>query len=403
MPPMTPSAPTDRPARRTRHLLAIGAAGALVLGAAGSPVHADEVDDAQARVEQLADEIERLGEEVDRLGEDYVTALYEQDLAAKAVADAQASVAAKQAALDELQGQLSVVAVNAFVSGGNTSTFASMLASTGGISAEAEREHLTQVALDAGAESTDELDALVADLADEQARLEREQARAEELTRQVESARQSAEGKVAEYEQAMVDAEAELGAALQAEQERREAAALAEAQAQARAAAAAATPSTGGTTASATAPRGRGDSGGTTASAGSGSSSSGSTDTGPSAPPPSSKAGIAVQAALSQQGVGYRYATAEPGVAFDCSGLTSWAWGRAGVYLPHQSRAQYASVPHVSKDEAQPGDLVFYGSPIGHVGIYLGGGQLVHATRPGDVVKVAAVRWSSVVGVGRPG
>lgn len=400
---MTPSAPTDRPARRTRHLLAIGAAGALVLGAAGSPVHADEVDDAQARVEQLADEIERLGEEVDRLGEDYVTALYEQDLAAKAVADAQASVAAKQAALDELQGQLSVVAVNAFVSGGNTSTFASMLASTGGISAEAEREHLTQVALDAGAESTDELDALVADLADEQARLEREQARAEELTRQVESARQSAEGKVAEYEQAMVDAEAELGAALQAEQERREAAALAEAQAQARAAAAAATPSTGGTTASATAPRGRGDSGGTTASAGSGSSSSGSTDTGPSAPPPSSKAGIAVQAALSQQGVGYRYATAEPGVAFDCSGLTSWAWGRAGVYLPHQSRAQYASVPHVSKDEAQPGDLVFYGSPIGHVGIYLGGGQLVHATRPGDVVKVAAVRWSSVVGVGRPG
>jgi cell wall-associated NlpC family hydrolase len=393
-----------------RRLLAVAAAGALVLGATGSPVQADEVDDAQARVEQLADEIERLGEEVDRLGEDYVTALYEQDLATKAVADAQASVAAKQAALDELQGQLSVVAVNAFVSGGTTSTFASMLASSGGISDEAQREHLTQVALDAGAESTDELDALVADLEDEQDRLEREQARAEELTRQVESARQSADGKVAEYQQALADAEVELGAALQAEQERREAAALAEAQAQAAAAAAAAaTPSTGSTGgATATVPRGRGDSGATTGtdtsgSSGSESSGSGSTVTTPSAPPPSSKAGIAVQAALSQQGVGYRYATAEPGVAFDCSGLTSWAWGRAGVYLPHQSRAQYASVPHVSKDEAQPGDLVFYGSPIGHVGIYLGGGQLVHATRPGDVVKVAAVRWSSVVGVGRPG
>ncbi len=396
---MTPAAPTDRPARRARHLLAIGAAGALVLGAAGSPAHADEVDDAQARVEQLVDDIERLGEEVDRLGEDYVTALYEQDVAAKAVADAQASVAAKQAALDELQGQLSVVAVNAFVSGGNTSTFASMLASAGGISEEAQREHLTQVALDAGAESTDELDALVADLEDEQARLEREQARAEELTRQVESARQSAEGKVAEYQQALADAEAELGAAIQAEQQRREEEALAAARAQA--AAAAAAPSTGGTTAAAAAPRGRGDSGGTTASAGA--SGSGSSGAVASAPPPSSKAGIAVQAALSQQGVGYRYATAEPGVAFDCSGLTSWAWGRAGVYLPHQSRAQYGSVPHVSKDEAQPGDLIFYGSPIGHVGIYLGGGQLVHATRPGDVVKVAAVRWSNVVGVGRPG
>lgn len=403
MSPMTPSA---RPSRRVQRLLAVGVAGALVLGATSSAVQADGVDDAQARVAQIADQLERLGEEVDQLGEDYVTALYDQDQATQAVTEAQASVAAKQADLDQLRGQLSVVAVNAFVSGGNTSTFASMLTSAGGISEGAQREHLTQVALDAGAESTDELDALVADLEDEQARLEREQARAEELTRQVESARQSAESKVAEYQQALTDAQTELGAALQAEQQRREEAALAAARAQAQAAAAPATPS-GGAAGVATAPRGRGDSG--SGSSGSGSSGSGSSGTesggapAPSAPPPSSKAGIAVQAALSQQGVGYRYATAEPGVAFDCSGLTSWAWARAGVYLPHQSRAQYASTPHVSKEEAQPGDLVFYGSPIGHVGIYLGGGQLVHATRPGDVVKVAAVRWGSVVGVGRPG
>ncbi len=110
-----------------------------------------------------------------------------------------------------------------------------------------------------------------------------------------------------------------------------------------------------------------------------------------------------MNAALSQQGVPYRYATSSPGVAFDCSGLTKYAWGQAGVYLPHQSRAQYASMPHVDKGSAQPGDLLFYYSPISHVGVYLGGGQLVHAPNTGSVVKIASVNWGKVSGVGRPG
>jgi cell wall-associated NlpC family hydrolase len=110
-----------------------------------------------------------------------------------------------------------------------------------------------------------------------------------------------------------------------------------------------------------------------------------------------------VSAALAQQGTPYRWATATPGVGFDCSGLTSYAWAQAGVYLPHQSRAQFAAVPHVSASQAQPGDLIFYYSPISHVGIYLGGGQLVHAPYSGTTVSVATVNWSKVVGVGRPG
>jgi cell wall-associated NlpC family hydrolase len=109
-----------------------------------------------------------------------------------------------------------------------------------------------------------------------------------------------------------------------------------------------------------------------------------------------------VAAALSQLGVPYQYATASPGVSFDCSGLTAWAWSQAGVSLPHQSRSQYAVLPHVSQGEAQPGDLVFYYNPIGHVGMYIGNGQMVHATHPGDVVKVAVVNWDKVVGIGRP-
>ena len=107
--------------------------------------------------------------------------------------------------------------------------------------------------------------------------------------------------------------------------------------------------------------------------------------------------------AMSQLGVPYVGYQAIPGVGFDCSGLTSWAWGQAGVGLPHQSAGQFASLPHIPADQAQPGDLLFYHSPISHVAMYLGGGSQIHAPSTGDVVKVVGVNWGNVVGVARPG
>ena len=56
-----------------------------------------------------------------------------------------------------------------------------------------------------------------------------------------------------------------------------------------------------------------------------------------------------------------------------------WAWSHAGVYLPHSSAAQYASLPHVAQSDLQPGDLVFFYSPISHVGMYVGGGSMIHS------------------------
>ena len=106
---------------------------------------------------------------------------------------------------------------------------------------------------------------------------------------------------------------------------------------------------------------------------------------------------------MGQLGVPYHYAMSSPGVGFDCSGLTHYAWGQAGVYLPSNSRAQAAATPHVPPADAQPGDLVFYYTPISHVGIYLGGGQLVHAPNTGRTVSVTSVNWSKVTAVGRPG
>ena len=130
-------------------------------------------------------------------------------------------------------------------------------------------------------------------------------------------------------------------------------------------------------------------------------------DTGGYVPPVNgSAAAIAVDAAMSVIGTQYVWGSADPNVGFDCSGLTSWAWAQAGVYIPHSSAAQYSSLPHVPLDAVQPGDLIFYYSPISHVALYIGGGQIVHATHPGadGAVHVDSMYgYDPPVGAARPG
>ncbi len=104
-------------------------------------------------------------------------------------------------------------------------------------------------------------------------------------------------------------------------------------------------------------------------------------------PAPSKAAAIAVQFALAQQGKPYVFAAAGPN-AYDCSGLTMAAWGHAGVSLPHFAASQYNYGTHVARSQLEPGDLVFFYNPIGHVAIYIGNGMIVHAPTEGDVVKV---------------
>lgn len=119
--------------------------------------------------------------------------------------------------------------------------------------------------------------------------------------------------------------------------------------------------------------------------------------------PVSEKAKTAVQTALAQIGKPYRYGAAGPN-AFDCSGLTMYAWGKAGVYLPHSSRAQYGATPRISRSQLQPGDLVFFYSPISHVGMYIGGGRMVHAVSDGNPARIDDLDYAgNYVGAGRPG
>ncbi|MGY1827152.1 MULTISPECIES: NlpC/P60 family protein [unclassified Blastococcus] len=105
---------------------------------------------------------------------------------------------------------------------------------------------------------------------------------------------------------------------------------------------------------------------------------------------PSSAAQAAVNAALAQLGDPYVWGAGGPN-AFDCSGLTSYAYAAAGVTLPHSSRSQSQMGKPVSRSELQPGDLVFFYSPVSHVGMYIGNGQMVHASTSGQPVKVASL------------
>jgi cell wall-associated NlpC family hydrolase len=102
----------------------------------------------------------------------------------------------------------------------------------------------------------------------------------------------------------------------------------------------------------------------------------------------SGRGGTAIKYALAQ--IGDRYIFGADGLTtWDCSGLTMRAFGAAGVSLPHSSRAQYNYGKAISRKELQPGDLVFFGKPISHVAIYLGGNRMLHAPRKGSRVKIA--------------
>ncbi|WP_243395349.1 C40 family peptidase [Nocardioides currus] len=122
----------------------------------------------------------------------------------------------------------------------------------------------------------------------------------------------------------------------------------------------------------------------------------------PASVPASGRAAAAVAYAMAQVGDAYVYGATGDN-AFDCSGLTMRAWGAAGVGLPHSSSAQYSSGPHISASALQPGDLVFYYSPISHVGMYIGNGLIVHAANPGTGVAVSGLYSMPYVGAVRPG
>ena len=105
---------------------------------------------------------------------------------------------------------------------------------------------------------------------------------------------------------------------------------------------------------------------------------------------PNAAAQVAVDTALAQQGKPYVWGGTGPG-GYDCSGLTFTAYQAAGVAIPRTSRAQSTAGVPVDKANLQPGDLIFFYNPVGHVGMYIGNGQMVHSSTYGKPVAVVPV------------
>ena len=116
---------------------------------------------------------------------------------------------------------------------------------------------------------------------------------------------------------------------------------------------------------------------------------------------PAARYGSVVGIALQYLGIPYVWGGSSPSTGFDCSGFTSYVFAQLGVYLPHHAASQYGMGTPVSYEQLAPGDLVFF-SGLGHVGIYIGGGQFVHAPHTGDVVRISSLaEHGSYVGARR--
>lgn len=323
--------------------------------------NADNIDDQRRRVAEIVDQLERLATQADELGERYSDTLAERDAIEAEIEETEVKIFDLQRQLAVMQANLVNTARRSFVSGGSAGTLSSILGGSGSLTDAMKRAYLGSAAANIGAANTDAMQGLIDDITAERAKLDR-QRRQLTSTAATLASRLSASDKLLEqYEGLRSQALRDLGSLLTEEERRR----AEEAEAAAR-------------------------------------KDADKFNSSIKVAAPSPQAGVAIRAAITQLGIRYRWGASSPGVAFDCSGLTQWAWAKAGVSIPRVSRSQYASLLRVPLSQAQPGDLLFSQTSFFHVGIYLGNGQMIHAPRTGDVVKVSTVTWTRVIGVGRP-
>ncbi len=362
-------------------------AGATFVGAAPASGQSS-IDDKREEARQVAARLDELSARYERLQDRSNAAQAELAEVEGNITQAEARLADTVEERDQRKAELQTYAVDAYLGGPDNSAL------TVAVDSRNEREMPLRLGyLDTvtgnRTQLIEDLAATEEDVADRVAELRESRQDAADLVDQINQSAAEAQQAIDEQEQVQSQIDAELADLIEqqraAEAAARQAEIDAAAQAAAQAAQAPAPDPTGGGTGTGT------DPGTTPPPAPS-----------PTPPPPASGAAGAVAAALSMQGVPYRWAGADPS-GFDCSGLMMWAWARAGRSLPHSSSAQYSVTRRVSAADLQPGDLVFYGSPIHHVGMYIGSGQIVHAPHSGDVVRTASIGYvGSPVGYGRP-
>lgn len=387
-----------RPGRRSLvvavSLLACFVAPALFAGSA----KADSIDDKRAQAESIAQEIEENGTRISRLDEDLLEAQLRIAELEQQIESTSADVEQTRRAARSTDNSLARRAAELYMSGGSSNGLLGLEQDS--FSDAGTRQVYLEVAADRDNDRLDQLRAWRKKLSEQVGALEAAQAQAQAEQERLDQARADLEAANARQEELLAQTQGELRELIAQEQARQAAAAEAAARAAAeqrqRDAAARANDTSTTTPPSDPDPDDDDDGGGGNNGGGGG----------PVVVAPNPRAQTAVDAAVAQLGTPYRFA--QPGSwddpdpdYFDCSGLTGWAWARAGYYLPHSSRAQFASLPHVDQDDLLPGDLVFYGSPIHHVGMYIGNGEYVHAPQTGDVVKISTIYRSDWAGAAR--
>ncbi len=358
---------------------------------------ADPVANDKARAAQIEAEVNSSAARISALGQQY-------DLAKAKVAQVEAQITDTQQAIDADSHQVSGdrttlrrAAVENYVTNGQSLDQNPLFSSNQ--KALADSQEYTNIAEGDVSTAVDNLNTAENQLNYKKSQLQNEHQQVAAQEQTASNALSQAQQQQAQEQQALAQATAQEKTDIAAEQAAAAAAAqkvaeakiaaaqAAQARAQAAAAAAASAASNSG-----------GNSGG----------GGGQSDPPPAyVPPPPSAGGAgaaAVAAAESQIGVPYVWGGETPGVGFDCSGLTAWAWGQAGVSLPHYSGAQMADSTPVPIADLQPGDLLFYG-PGGsqHVAMYIGGGSMIEAPYTGASVWITGLRLGGdFAGAGRP-
>lgn len=390
---------SSRPVRTARaaRSVAVVASVALIVGAGlTGTASAQDVEGTRAKVQRLAAEMDRLEARASELDEQYLQTGLELSKAETELKKNRDAVADAQARMDQARSEANSYIVSAYMSAG--SDVAGL--GVGDPNVAVNEKVLMETLHGDRQQVADDLRAAQMDLDDRSADLEQASKALEDKKARQSSIKADLEASVSAQQDLLDGANSELRAAIAAEQERQaqaaaaKAAADAAARARAQEQAAARTTTTAARTAGAPARPGRAPAPAKPAAPA----------PAPSLPvaPVGSGAGAAIAAAQSVMGTPYRWAGASPSTGFDCSGLTMWAWARGGRSLPHSSSAQYAATQRISLDQLQPGDLVFFNNPISHVGLYIGGGQMIHSPHTGDVVKISPItRMGKLVRAGR--
>ncbi|GHH77958.1 hypothetical protein GCM10018781_52470 [Kitasatospora indigofera] len=350
-----------KPASRARVSIMTAAAAAAVALSAQGGAHADPVQ----TKDQVKEQVDQLNEEAEVATEAYNGAQAKQQELQKQVGEIQDRVARQQSQVIDLQGGLAEIAAEQYRNGGISPTVQLML-STSPDNFLSQAGSINQAG-DSQSNALKELQAQQRKLDQDKTEAQGKLTELDSTTQQLKASKDEVQAKLAKAQQLLNTLTEQEREALRAA----EAKAAADAKAKADATKAqterasrdtARSPLTGGAPAAAT--------------------------PAPANVPASGRAAAAIAAAESKLGAPYKYGATGPS-SFDCSGFTGWAYAQANVSLPRTSQAQASAGTRIGTNiaDAQPGDLIIYYGGMTHVGLYVGGGQIIHAPHTGANVR----------------